>query len=327
MSSEAASASTPASESQSSSVGAHVCDVCDLEPAVLFCVGFEEEECREHWGGDDVDGPFGFCESCAFDGTDHDVDPLRCAYHSVYEWTFEEAFNKFGFNEGGTFHVNSYVVADAIVNAGYVVVMDNWGMHNLTITQIIRPNPGVEPKLLPFDAGGFVILTPERVAEYGIQVYPPPHIPDYRVGGYDPRPVYDFLPQDILTAINNFTDFVGFVKLDLGPEGRRVLHMRGGRVAMEAFSLLKPDDVICGICRNTREDEVTGILTRARAASLKRLLAVPRCESEVPHLFHRACLKAWLSHSPIHVHCPICKSVVVGEATEEAKSASQETDV
>ncbi len=59
-------------------------------------------------------------------------------------------------------------------------------------------------------------------------------------------------------------------------------------------------------------------------ASVALRFVVPRCESEVPHLFHRACLKSWLK-KPGNFTCPICRSTVAGDSSPTVKPESQES--
>ena len=50
-------------------------------------------------------------------------------------WTWEEAFDKFGFNDGDGL-VMTYEVADFIGELGYEVEANGWGMHNTIITKL-----------------------------------------------------------------------------------------------------------------------------------------------------------------------------------------------
>ncbi len=63
-----------------------------------------------------------------------------------YHWCWAEAFDKFGFNDGES-QVEPESVADALRDAGYSVVTEPWGLHNITIMSITRD--GVE--LIPDD--------------------------------------------------------------------------------------------------------------------------------------------------------------------------------
>jgi hypothetical protein len=62
---------------------------------------------------------FTTCESC---GTRH-------------EWTWEEAFDKFGFGDGDGL-VMTDSVARVLIDAGYTVEIQQWGFHNVIITAI-----------------------------------------------------------------------------------------------------------------------------------------------------------------------------------------------
>jgi hypothetical protein len=60
---------------------------------------------------------------------------------SSHEWTWADAFDKFGFGDGdGLVMTNS--VADILIAAGYAVETVHWGMHNVIISSIKRD--GVE---------------------------------------------------------------------------------------------------------------------------------------------------------------------------------------
>ncbi|MGD9802542.1 MAG: hypothetical protein AB7E80_16415 [Hyphomicrobiaceae bacterium] len=61
-------------------------------------------------------------------------------------WTLEEAFDKFGFGDGDGIVMTDHV-ADALRNAGYTVVVEPWGCHNVTISSI-KSKTGKE--LIPF---------------------------------------------------------------------------------------------------------------------------------------------------------------------------------
>jgi hypothetical protein len=65
----------------------------------------------------------------------------------IIYWTWEEAFDKFGFDDGDGL-VMTYRVASALESAGYAVGYDAWGMHNTIIRSIKKD--GVE--LIPDSA-------------------------------------------------------------------------------------------------------------------------------------------------------------------------------
>jgi hypothetical protein len=60
---------------------------------------------------------------------------------STFQWTWEEAFNKFGFGDGNG-QVMTVTVAQVLREAGYTVEFHVWGLHNVVIDSIKRD--GVE---------------------------------------------------------------------------------------------------------------------------------------------------------------------------------------
>lgn len=56
---------------------------------------------------------------------------------SPYHWSWEEAFDKFGFSDGDGV-VMTETVAEALRHAGYTVTVHPWGCHNVVITAITR---------------------------------------------------------------------------------------------------------------------------------------------------------------------------------------------
>ena len=63
------------------------------------------------------------------------------SYAALHEWTWAEAFDKFGFGDGDGLVMTS-AVADILIAAGYAVETAHWGLHNVIITSIKRD--GVE---------------------------------------------------------------------------------------------------------------------------------------------------------------------------------------
>ena len=59
-----------------------------------------------------------------------------CGCHTL-EWRWEEAFDKFGFNDGDG-QIETDQVITILMNAGYEVQSSYWGLHNRTITSIIK---------------------------------------------------------------------------------------------------------------------------------------------------------------------------------------------
>lgn len=98
--------------------------------------------------------PIDYCESC---GTRMD-------------WSWEEAFDKFGFNDGDGL-VRTEDVAECLREAELSVESDRWGLHNVIIISIKRD--GVE--LLPF------------------------HRDDFRLGYDDPR---GYLPNELVALLD-----------------------------------------------------------------------------------------------------------------------------
>ena len=62
-----------------------------------------------------------YCQSC---GTRHD-------------WHWEEAFDKFGFNDGDGL-VMTDSVTHVLIEAGYTIQNVHWGLHNVIVTSIKR---------------------------------------------------------------------------------------------------------------------------------------------------------------------------------------------
>ena len=60
---------------------------------------------------------------------------LSC--NAVHEWCWEEAFDKFGFEDGDGL-VMTEAVANSLRNDGYTVIVEPWGCHNITIASIKR---------------------------------------------------------------------------------------------------------------------------------------------------------------------------------------------
>lgn len=84
-----------------------------------------------------------------------------------FAWLWEAAFDKFGFCDGDG-QVMTATVALALMQSGYSVTTDKWGVHNTIITSITR---------------------------HGIEQIPS----TTRLGYDDPR---DYLPADIITLLD-----------------------------------------------------------------------------------------------------------------------------
>ena len=61
---------------------------------------------------------------------------------TVIYWQWEEAFDKFGFDDGDGANFTG-VVAEFLMGLGYEVMSDCWGIHNYMIMSLIDPR-GVE---------------------------------------------------------------------------------------------------------------------------------------------------------------------------------------
>lgn len=89
---------------------------------------------------------------------------------SDYEWSWEEAFDKFGFMDGDGL-INTFEVEDVLIAAGYEVELRKWGLHNILIRSIKLD--GIE--MMPQDNQRYV------------------------VGYDDPR---DYLPKEIIVLLD-----------------------------------------------------------------------------------------------------------------------------
>jgi hypothetical protein len=74
-------------------------------------------------------------------------------------WTWDEAFNKFGFEDGDGV-VLTHEVANALLDLGYTVEIDSWGMHNTTIMELSAPDG------TPIIAVGEVVGNPDVTYGY-----------------------------------------------------------------------------------------------------------------------------------------------------------------
>lgn len=48
---------------------------------------------------------------------------------ALYQWSWEDAFDKFGFGDGGGI-IMTDSVSRALIEAGYTTELVDWGMHN-----------------------------------------------------------------------------------------------------------------------------------------------------------------------------------------------------
>ncbi|MGE0700792.1 MAG: hypothetical protein AB7O57_16955 [Hyphomicrobiaceae bacterium] len=70
----------------------------------------------------------------------------KTCHNATLDWSWTEAFDKFGFGDGDG-QVMTEDVAEILRFAGYTVVVEPWGLHNVTIASIKLG--GVEQ--IPFD--------------------------------------------------------------------------------------------------------------------------------------------------------------------------------
>ena len=92
---------------------------------------------------------------------------------ALHEWTWTDAFNKFGFEDGDGLVMTPAVVS-LLTEAGYQVETSAWGLHNVIITSIFQD--GVE--LIPGDA---------------------------KIGYDNPR---NYLPKEIIALLDEKTDAI-----------------------------------------------------------------------------------------------------------------------
>ena len=52
-----------------------------------------------------------------------------------YNWSWTEAFDKFGFNDGDG-QIETWQVESVLTEAGYAVEVEEWGLHNILISSI-----------------------------------------------------------------------------------------------------------------------------------------------------------------------------------------------
>ena len=64
----------------------------------------------------------------------------------ILHWDWTEAFAKFGFNDGDG-QVETWQVEAVLSDAGYLVKIEEWGIHNTVITSIKKH----DVELIPYD--------------------------------------------------------------------------------------------------------------------------------------------------------------------------------
>ena len=70
-----------------------------------------------------------------------------CGGHLYWKW--EEACEKFGFGDGDG-QVETWNVESVLVDAGYEVTVDGWGLHNTVITSIKKEGVDLHGRLTHF---------------------------------------------------------------------------------------------------------------------------------------------------------------------------------
>ncbi|MBU1212903.1 MAG: hypothetical protein KJ587_16765 [Alphaproteobacteria bacterium] len=76
------------------------------------------------------------------------IETCECCGRDL-DWRWEEAFEKFGFNDGDGL-VMTHSVADVLRGAGYTLDIRPWGLHNTVIVSIQCPTRGeIMPKSHP----------------------------------------------------------------------------------------------------------------------------------------------------------------------------------
>ena len=151
------------------------CPACrnDLSPPQRSQAPLVSEESQEDEDEDEEGFCCAGCESCDFECECRvDVEGELCE-NCEYEPSLEDAFSKFGHNDGGSCSHITDEVKNIIEGLGYEVKVDSWGMHNYLILEIKRGDEVVYP------------------------------IDGYHIGGYDERHYSAVLPNDINEELMN----------------------------------------------------------------------------------------------------------------------------
>ena len=64
--------------------------------------------------------------------------------HTEHSWSWEEAFDKFGFDDGDGL-VMTEAVASVLRSAGYAVTTQAWGLHNVIVNSLSKDGVSVIP--------------------------------------------------------------------------------------------------------------------------------------------------------------------------------------
>ena len=106
----------------------------------------------------------------------------RCG--AEHYWRWEEAFDKFGFEDGDG-QVMTDTVVEALCKAGYTVAAEPWGFHNVVITSIKRDGSELIPagSEIGYDAprdylpADIIDLLDEKLGDTDVRAAVPPHQP------------------------------------------------------------------------------------------------------------------------------------------------------
>jgi len=111
----------------------------------------------------------------------------------IQQWTWQEAFSKFGFGDGDAW-IGTYLVANFLSDEGYEVDYDRWGIHNTVISKLSKNG---------------ISLLPDR-SLHGVPIEASYFETKQIMYGYDDPETY--LPADLVKKLNkqfhdNFTSF------------------------------------------------------------------------------------------------------------------------
>ena len=106
-----------------------------------------------------------------------------------YEWSWQEAFLKFGFGDGDAWN-GTHLIADFLSKEGYEVEYDSWGCHNIAITRLSKNGigllPGYDDKGCPIEGYLDLRVHPSETKQITY--------------GYDDPETY--LPADLVKKLN-----------------------------------------------------------------------------------------------------------------------------
>jgi hypothetical protein len=136
---------------------------------------------------------------------------------------------------------------------------------------------------------------------------------------YDTPAARDGIPYDILQYLFD----VGFdVPDDDSIDEPRVVRYLGREAAYQAYIGKPLDDAVCLICLTVKAEMEQKLSVDTKEDVIKKVFVVPRCGTDIPHLYHRTCLKTWLKQ-PDNNKCPTCMNDIAGEACGTPQPDSQ----